>query len=773
MLRRLGLVGTGLAVVLGGCDPDVLGFSRPHQGGGPGQESDKGRLARSSGGEGRGGSSSPAGAGPTTLKPWVPGSTLEDPAHCEDGLDCGGSGDGSSRGGREGDGDTGALGGTGPGGDLGVPSGAGPDGGTGGGPTGGHGGVGASATLPSTSDSAWQVHEEGFVTSCRWFGYAWTAAGTEEDTISPASFDRWPEGEPLCVRGQVAPHPEYLGWAALGVNLGQAGADEENVAIEPTGEALRISVSNASQARLRVQIQGADGPTDAEDRWCASLSDGQSEIPWSSFNTACWDDSGDFYQGQPINTVLVLVPGDNVDAIPYSFCLDGFAPEPGCGTGGGGGGGGGAGGGAGAGGTPAAGGFTHDVSGPPGTEQWSVHDRGFVTACDWSGYAWTAADYKTTLYPADYDSVAADDLICAKGVVGAQDDYSGFAIVGLNLNQEQDEDTTGTVMATGEGLQVSVTNYSEASLRVQIQGPDGSVDEEHRWCAELPSRTGGLIPWSDFNTYCWDYSGDFYTGEPLSSALIIVPGSGFEDIEYDFCIDGIFPAPDCGREGSGGSTGSAGSGAAGSGGSGTAGLGGASNPGTGGAPGSGPWTVHDHGYVTGCGWSGHAWTSATPEEASENGNESTISPASFYDLVAGESLCASGHVGAQSDYSGAALLGVNLAQAEGQEVNGTVEPAGDGLVVSISSHLESTPLRIQLSGPEGATNEEQRWCAEVSRETDFIPWGEFNTACWDDSGTFYDGQALSQVMVMVPGSNTRDVSYDFCVDSIYPNVSCD
>jgi hypothetical protein len=45
----------------------------------------------------------------------------------------------------------------------------------------------------------------------------------------------------------------------------------------------------------------------------------------------------------------------------------------------------------------------------------------------------------------------------------------------------------------------------------------------------------------------------------------------------------------------------------------------------------------------------------------------------------------------------------------------------------------------------------------------------FNSTCWDNFGTFYDGKVpLESVMVLVPGSNYSKVSYDFCVNSISP-----
>ena len=126
--------------------------------------------------------------------------------------------------------------------------------------------------------------------------------------------------------------------------------------VVPAGNGLTVTVTKTVDSPLRVQIQGPNGGTDANDRWCAPLIGSGGFVPWSAFNTKCWDGSGTAYAKQPIVSVSLLVPGANVSAVPFAFCLTSLA------EGNGGGGAGGAGGGSAAG---ADGGIGYNVNGVP------------------------------------------------------------------------------------------------------------------------------------------------------------------------------------------------------------------------------------------------------------------------------------------------------------------------------------------------------------------------------------------------------------------------
>jgi len=207
---------------------------------------------------------------------------------------------------------------------------------------------GGSAGAPAAIEG-YSVEEGGYVRTCGMQGYAWTAAGPAEpnndtgsiSTIAPADFTAVAAGDTLCASGVVAEDADYGGYAMIGVNIGQEvsqveGEETPNVNITPTGTGITVSVTNNGGSALRIQIQDDLGATDAAHRWCANLpASGQATIEWGEFNTECWAPAGGtYYANEPINAVLVLVPGKNSADTPFDFCLNGFtqAGTTDCGT---------------------------------------------------------------------------------------------------------------------------------------------------------------------------------------------------------------------------------------------------------------------------------------------------------------------------------------------------------------------------------------------------------------------------------------------------------
>jgi endoglucanase len=180
------------------------------------------------------------------------------------------------------------------------------------------------------------VEAGGYVTAGSWQGYAWTAASTEMgSTIAPKDFSALAAGGPLCASGSVAPQPDWGGYAMIGVNLNQAraqGAPENTIV--PASAGLFVDVTDTGGSQLRVQISGPNGAFDPNQRWCAPIAGSGGFIPWGSFSTACWDLSGTAYSGQPLAQIAILVPGDFMVAVPFSFCLNRFAQNTGSPTGG-------------------------------------------------------------------------------------------------------------------------------------------------------------------------------------------------------------------------------------------------------------------------------------------------------------------------------------------------------------------------------------------------------------------------------------------------------
>jgi hypothetical protein len=162
----------------------------------------------------------------------------------------------------------------------------------------------------------------------------------------------------------------------------------------------------------------------------------------------------------------------------------------------------------------------------------------YFTSAGLQGYVWLApTGAGTTLRVTGYATTDFTPPVCIRGTVAATPDSSGNAKLGVNLSQPLDG-VLGTLRPTSAGLQISVTNLGASPLRIQIQTPDGATNDQGRWCA-IVNGSGGFIPWSDFNTACWDGSGAAYARQPIVSAILLVPGTTDTAIPYDVCLNGL------------------------------------------------------------------------------------------------------------------------------------------------------------------------------------------------------------------------------------------
>jgi hypothetical protein len=194
--------------------------------------------------------------------------------------------------------------------------------------------------------------------------------------------------------------------------------------------------------------------------------------------------------------------------------------------------------------TGGAGGNTSGTGGS-GPSDGGVKDAGYATFGNWQGYAWTAASMGSSITPPNFAAVHGPPF-CAKGTVAAG--VTNTAMLGVNLNQAAGINTQiATVTPTKAGVTVQVMNRTMATLRLQVQGPNGATDPEDRWCAPIFG-SGGFIPWDAFNTKCWDGSGTKYARQPLTAAMILVPGSAAA-VAFDFCLVDLGEADATGSEG--------------------------------------------------------------------------------------------------------------------------------------------------------------------------------------------------------------------------------
>jgi hypothetical protein len=184
------------------------------------------------------------------------------------------------------------------------------------------------------------------VTSVDWHGCVWTAADnatsvTPQDFVSGTS-----DGGPYRVSGTV--YSKSDAYALVGFNLNQAvtGASDQckysssgttadgppalTMPTSATGIALNWTAALPITTALRIQIQGVKGATDANARWCATITDskGPSFLKFSDFFTSCWSTSspGNVYRGEPIDAVAFDVVGSSTQKAPFDITVLGFAP---------------------------------------------------------------------------------------------------------------------------------------------------------------------------------------------------------------------------------------------------------------------------------------------------------------------------------------------------------------------------------------------------------------------------------------------------------------
>jgi hypothetical protein len=181
------------------------------------------------------------------------------------------------------------------------------------------------------------------------------------------------------------------------------------------------------------------------------------------------------------------------------------------------------------------------AGGPPleCSDAFDTHDGGYVTSpgssgC-WQGYPYTVTDaLGTTVTPSEFSTCTEDSCsLCVSGTIVADAAYGNYVGLGFNTNQIAEADAPlNTVIPTGAGLTVSFTNPGGTTLRAQIQTPTV------QWCYTLTGSSGTVtIPYSSFNTACWDpLDGVYYAGESITGVQLTVPGNGVSSTSYDFCL---------------------------------------------------------------------------------------------------------------------------------------------------------------------------------------------------------------------------------------------
>jgi hypothetical protein len=147
------------------------------------------------------------------------------------------------------------------------------------------------------------------------------------------------------------------------------------------------------------------------------------------------------------------------------------------------------------------------------------------------------------------------------------------------------------------------------------------------------------------------------------------------------------------------------------------------------------------------------------------GNEpgATITPIT-QDFTAGvNQICVSGTL--VRDYGSVGLLGMNVDQAKGSDVKNTWNGADEywGVYVDITKNRH-TDIRLDLIGAD-----DNRYCTEIRSGASSLPWNDFATECWGDSGTRYNpSMGIRSINLYAPGNIYRQVSFDYCLNDLHP-----
>lgn len=192
----------------------------------------------------------------------------------------------------------------------------------------------------------------------------------------------------------------------------------------------------------------------------------------------------------------------------------------------------------GTGGAPATGGTTGSDAALTTCSGFTTLAGGYVNSGALHGYAWTAKDTSatTTITPADFSSLTAGSALCASGSVAHTPTFSGWAEIGISINQASGGASAGTYIPTTSGINVHITNPGASQLRIVLYGPNAATDPNNSWCAPVLA-PGGFIPWTTFNTKCSDGSGAPYARQAIQSIAVLAPDNDTTATTFNFCLD--------------------------------------------------------------------------------------------------------------------------------------------------------------------------------------------------------------------------------------------
>ena len=161
-------------------------------------------------------------------------------------------------------------------------------------------------------------------------------------------------------------------------------------------------------------------------------------------------------------------------------------------------------------------------------------------------------------------------------------------------------------------------------------------------------------------------------------------------------------------------------------------------------------------YITGSNYSGYGYAFISPS--------TTVGGTTANCTLGGtKALCAAGTLPADSSSGTIAGIGLNLNQSS------ATGSTANNLSITISSvtvgftNPGGSALRVQIV--QGTST---YYCYDISTATSpvTITPSQFNTKCWDGSGSTWDGTNASAVQLIIPSQAAVNVSFSACLTSL-------
>jgi hypothetical protein len=169
-------------------------------------------------------------------------------------------------------------------------------------------------------------------------------------------------------------------------------------------------------------------------------------------------------------------------------------------------------------------------------------------------------------------------------------------------------------------------------------------------------------------------------------------------------------------------------------------------------------------------WKGYAYTFVGPM----TGSKATVMPPSFMAMT---SLCATGNIMADTTYASVAGMGWNINQAVATTTTApptdTTPASGTGLAITVSA----TGLTLATGGGSQLRAQVKTasadFCAPLpAAGTQMIPWGMFNSKCWNTTETgamaLAPGTPIKAVELIIPSGTAAIGPFNICLMDAKP-----